>query len=192
VRELVQTIRESAFGLIALLAVSSLAVGALARHRRRAGMVARSAVVRSSLDVAAVALVIAVLVLTFAPSGQYQSREIHLLPFADFRSTVSTRGVLNALAQATGNMALFVPLGLVIPLRWTRLDGWVSVAAAAAAFSASIETVQFVLGSGHTASTDDVVWNTLGALLGYSLLRVARRMRSRRRASDPVRARARG
>ena len=183
--ELAQTITASAFALIALAVASAIAGAVLSRRRMRARMPTRAAVAGSALDVAAVAGVLAVLVITFAPTGQYEARAVHLLPFSDFASMASSDGVLSAIAQALANIALFVPLGLVVPARWPPLDAWARVLGASAAFSASIEVVQFAVGSGHTSSTDDVLWNTLGGLLGYALLRGARRIRRRAPSGRP-------
>lgn len=62
-----------------------------------------------------------------------------------------------------GNLIWFVPLGIL-----TKLWGWRLWQAVLAGFlvSLSIETAQFVLGSG-VSELDDLILNTLGALLGY-------------------------
>ncbi len=185
--DLAETIRASSIALVALVVVSVAAVAVLSGRRVRAGAAPRAATARSAIDVGLFAMIIAVLLVTFAPTGQYEARQLHLLPFADFVSTASSQGVLDAASQAIANVALFVPLGFLVPARWRRLDGWARVLGATACFSAAIEVLQFALGSGHTSSIDDVVWNTLGGLLGYSLLRgfrhIRRRSTSRPRAS---------
>jgi glycopeptide antibiotics resistance protein len=63
------------------------------------------------------------------------------------------------------NLLLFVPLGAVL-----RLRGWsgVRAAATACALSAGIELAQRVI-PGRTTSTDDVIFNTLGAVAGWLL-----------------------
>jgi hypothetical protein len=188
--ELAQTISKSWIALAALAGLCACAFGVLLRLRLRAGAEARSAAVESLVDVAAGASIAFVLVLTFAPTGQYQARQVHLLPISDLFQTAASRGVLDALAQSGGNVALFVPVGLLVPLRWPRLDHWRNAVAAAALFSAAIEVVQFVAGSGHTTSADDVMMNTLGGVVGLALSRAVRRTLHRREAragavSDP-------
>ena len=62
-----------------------------------------------------------------------------------------------------GNMIWFVPLGILIRIRNGRL--WHAVLAGFL-LSLSIETAQYVLGSG-VSELDDLILNTFGAFLGY-------------------------
>jgi len=89
--------------------------------------------------------------------------------------------------NAKGNVLLFFPLGILIPLIGRRLRFWHVVLIAIAA-SASIETLQYisrVWGSYRLADINDVILNTLGACLGLlvvTLLRLVPGMR----VSSPV------
>lgn len=81
--------------------------------------------------------------------------------------------------EASGNVVLFVPFGLLFPLvaaRWR----WFSVPLAVG-LSAAIELTQHLL-SWRTPSIDDVKWNSLGALIGFSLWLMAWTWRRRNRA----------
>ena len=62
-----------------------------------------------------------------------------------------------------GNLVWFVPVGILTKLRGGQL--WQAVLVGFI-LSLSIETAQFVLGSG-ISEFDDLILNTLGALLGY-------------------------
>ena len=84
--------------------------------------------------------------------------------------------------QVGGNLLLFVPMGILAPLRWPRLDHYGRLLAAAALTSAIIEGLQYLLG-GRVASIGDVMLNTAGAALGYGALRVSRAVRRRSRQS---------
>ena len=65
------------------------------------------------------------------------------------------------------NTAVFVPLGVLLPLTGRRLrKGYVSLLAALG-LSLLIESAQFLLGAG-TFDVDDLVCNTLGAVLGWA------------------------
>jgi len=71
------------------------------------------------------------------------------------------------------NLLLFAPLGGVLYLRrWPA----VQAIAAAAALSLAVELLQLVI-PGRTTSTDDVVFNTLGAAAGWLLARQFSRFR---------------
>ena len=80
-----------------------------------------------------------------------------------------------------GNILWFVPAGIL-----TRLWGWRLWQAVLAGFllSLSIEAAQFVLGSG-VSELDDLILNTLGALLGYlGTALVLRWIRRRNKVSE--------
>lgn len=63
--------------------------------------------------------------------------------------------------QNLQNIAFFIPFGLLIPGK-----NWKTVFITAAVFSGLIEVVQYIGGYG-LAELDDVICNTLGAMVGY-------------------------
>ena len=74
------------------------------------------------------------------------------------------------------NVALFVPLGVLLPLVWRVLSVRRAVAIGFLA-SLVVELIQFILvisvTSGRVADVDDLIANTLGTLLGYAAFRTA-------------------
>lgn len=66
------------------------------------------------------------------------------------------------------NIAMFVPLGVFLPLAAKPLRRWYWMLAAGAGTSLIIEVIQYILGRGQ-ADADDLICNTLGAMLGYCL-----------------------
>jgi len=79
--------------------------------------------------------------------------------------------------NARGNFLLFIPLGFLLPLVWRRLRFGTALAIAVA-LSLSIEMLQYVSqrwGVNRTADINDVVLNSLGALLGLALVSLLRR-----------------
>jgi len=74
------------------------------------------------------------------------------------------------LRNTLGNIALFLPLGFLLPLTFARLRSLTRVLAIAFCLSLSIETIQFFLrfvGNDRAVDIDDVLLNTLGACLGF-------------------------
>lgn len=76
-------------------------------------------------------------------------------------------------SQAIGNLLLLLPVGLFGPLVLPWLSRWWRVALVAVLVSAFIETVQLRIPN-RSADVDDVLLNTVGALLGYAVLRLVR------------------
>jgi glycopeptide antibiotics resistance protein len=81
--------------------------------------------------------------------------------------------------NARGNVMLFFPLGLLIPLVWRRLGFWRGIQIALA-LSIGIELVQFFsrAWSNRSADINDVILNTVGASLGLGLVFLLRVRRS--------------
>lgn len=73
-----------------------------------------------------------------------------------------------------GNLLLFVPIGLLTPLLWPRWRRWGLPVLLGLLLSLGIEFSQLFIGRG--ADVDDVWLNTLGALLGYGLFLLLRRL----------------
>lgn len=76
------------------------------------------------------------------------------------------------------NIALFAPLGVLLPLLFRRLRRWYAALAAGFGVSLAIEVLQYVLQRG-TLDVDDLFANTLGCLLGYCLVMALRKLPGR-------------
>lgn len=69
---------------------------------------------------------------------------------------------------------MFAPLGFLVPLLWKKFRRFWKVALLGAGVSLSIETLQLLLPRG--TDVDDVWLNTLGAMLGYLVWLIVRRV----------------
>lgn len=86
--------------------------------------------------------------------------------------------------NAKGNVMLFFPLGILIPLVWTHLRFWKGIQIAIA-LSVSIELAQYfssAWGSYRAADVNDVILNVVGAGLGLALMFLLRLRQSTRPA----------
>jgi glycopeptide antibiotics resistance protein len=86
--------------------------------------------------------------------------------------------------NARGNVMLFFPLGILIPLAWRHLRFWRGIQIAIA-LSISIELLQYLSsawGSYRAADVNDVILNVLGACLGLALVFLLRLRRGTRPA----------
>jgi glycopeptide antibiotics resistance protein len=89
------------------------------------------------------------------------------IPFVTIWRVLTESGVSSyfKIGSLVGNVALFVPLGWLLPMTWPQLRSLQRVLVAAAACSIAIELVQFAI-PGRSPATDDVLLNTLGGLIG--------------------------
>lgn len=87
-----------------------------------------------------------------------------VVPFADYE-----------VADAVMNVLVFVPVGVLVPLLMARAS-WRSVVVAAALLSLAIEVTQYVtahlLGGGHIADVNDLIFNIIGGAVGFALFSV--------------------
>jgi glycopeptide antibiotics resistance protein len=81
------------------------------------------------------------------------------------------------LENILGNIALFFPLGVLLPLVGNRVNAFHKVFAAAVCGSLGIEVTQLLsrqMGIYRTVDIDDVLLNIIGASLGYVCYAVVR------------------
>ena len=82
-------------------------------------------------------------------------------------------------ADALMNVAVFVPLGALVPLLVAR-PSWPRTVLVAVGVSLGIEVSQLItarlLGGGHLADVNDLLFDVLGGALGYGLLRAGTRI----------------
>ena len=86
------------------------------------------------------------------------------LAFAEAWNTFTLQVWLNPLL----NIAMFIPLGVLLPLAVRPFRRWYWMLAAGLGTSLLVETFQYILNRGQ-ADIDDLICNTLGTLLGYCL-----------------------
>jgi glycopeptide antibiotics resistance protein len=115
--------------------------------------------------VALLTSVAAILVLTLSPIDD--DSDVELLPLNDIGEALTPPFDTARLLTETANILLFVPLGIVLGLRGFPIG---KTAVVALALSAAVEFAQLLVVSGRTTSVDDVLLNTLGAVLGHVCL----------------------
>ncbi|MDO4271236.1 MAG: VanZ family protein [Eubacteriales bacterium] len=109
-------------------------------------------------------------------AGRLPAPKLELVPFADIAKVLTDPGSpgLGVFANLAGNVLLFLPLGLLLPLFWRYFQRAGRTVLCGLALSVSIELIQLV--SGGVTSVDDVLLNTLGAALGFALAKLALRL----------------
>ena len=116
--------------------------------------------------------------LLFDPARVWPFR-LNLVPFVQL-SRYRYRGEM--LVNVLGNVAMFIPTGIVYPIVYPRLDRFWKVLVAGFGLSLAIELLQLPF---YVRSTDmdDLIQNTAGVILGcgiYALAKKGKRSRQRK------------
>jgi glycopeptide antibiotics resistance protein len=130
--------------------------------------------------------IICVLLLTMypIPIAQYKHLRltpVNLVPFVkttkEFMAHLSSGKndlVEFALQNIIGNIILFIPLGVLLPLTSGKFHSLKKIAFVAFLFSFGIEFIQFIsfhFGIYRTADIDDIILNTFGTVLGFIVIK---------------------
>ena len=96
--------------------------------------------------------------------------KVNLIPFIYLFDYPTMR---EALLNLIGNTAMFIPLGIVWPSVFKKLDNAAKAILAGFGFSLAIEIVQLPF-YGRTSDIDDLILNTVGYLIGYGIYRLVK------------------
>jgi glycopeptide antibiotics resistance protein len=104
-------------------------------------------------------------------SGFYR---YNLIPFATIKNYVVNYSHFNFdtwFINLFGNIAVFIPFGIFLPLLFFKLQRVFSFLAAFIISITSLEVLQMVFQVG-SFDVDDILLNSVGALMGYGLYRM--------------------
>lgn len=171
---------KSGLVLAALVVVIAVAViAALYIIRKKRGVSGRllSSRTLAALFLAAAAAVI--LYATLARSSGYGGRgNLHLLrAWYEAWNNYSLKNWLNLLL----NVAMFVPVGFLLPIIHRVFEKWYIMFGAALDSTLTIELTQLATGRGMF-DVDDIAANALGTMIGYCLIMIFRRARGRKKS----------
>lgn len=74
-----------------------------------------------------------------------------------------------------GNILFFIPFGILFPIVFSKRQSFLKTILIGMLFSISIETLQFLLETG-VSDIDDVFFNTCGAIVGYLIYWIFRKI----------------
>ena len=111
-------------------------------------------------------------ILTFLYTGPAVNRSfatVNLVPFNVFQETYYAVTELHfwqpLFINFLGNICIFIPIGFMVPLLWSRFNRLWKVALIGFSISLFIETTQ--LTQARSSDIDDLWLNTVGSMLGY-------------------------
>lgn len=80
------------------------------------------------------------------------------------------------LINLIGNTAMFIPIGIIVPITFPKLNCFYKVAAVGFLISFLIEVLQLPFAS-RVSDIDDLILNTIGCALGYSFYHIAHKIK---------------
>ncbi len=104
--------------------------------------------------------------------------EVTLVPFRQLLGLFKEPNHMMWFLQIILNIILFIPFGFMFPIIHQKLSK--STIAYGALFSLAIEIMQYISGRG-LADIDDLINNTLGAVIGYFIYRAGKMEYDRRK-----------
>lgn len=107
---------------------------------------------------------------------------INLVPFVNLMDYPERR---DAILNFVGNTTMFIPIGIIWPIVYKKLDSHAKVIAAGVGFSLFIEILQLPFFD-RVSDIDDLVLNSLGFVVGYSIYVLVKMLIGRVRANSSV------
>jgi glycopeptide antibiotics resistance protein len=134
-----------------------------------------------------VAYIVCVLIITLYPLAMTRekipgAKGINFQPFVNTWKELSSHSARgrslvksHTFENITGNILLFLPLGILLPLLSVKLNSFRKIFLVALFFSSSIEIIQWFsrqVGIYRSVDVDDVILNVLGSIIGFLILRL--------------------
>jgi len=107
--------------------------------------------------------------------GSIQPLRIILIPLVNILDYDIKR---EAAINIIGNISMFIPTGIIMPILYKRLDRFWKVLLAGAWLSFGIEMIQLLF-PGSVTDIDDLILNAAGVAIGYGIYKLAVRFRGR-------------
>lgn len=102
---------------------------------------------------------------------------VNLVPLVNLFDYDSKRDLL---LNVIGNVAMFIPSGIVLPIIYKRLDTFIKVIFAGGGISLCIEMMQLPF-SVRASDIDDLILNSVGVMLGYGIYALVRCLKRAKR-----------
>ena len=102
-----------------------------------------------------------------------QPLRVNLIPLVNILDYDIKR---EAAINIIGNISMFIPTGVIMPILYKRLDCFWKVLLAGAGLSFVIEVIQLLF-PGSVTDIDDLILNTLGVAVGYGIYAACKRLK---------------
>ena len=102
---------------------------------------------------------------------------VNLVPLVNLFDYDNRRDLL---LNVIGNVAMFIPSGIVLPIIYKRLDSFIKVSLAGGGISLCIEIIQLPFRV-RASDIDDLILNTVGVMIGYGIYAMIRYLKRRKK-----------
>ena len=102
-----------------------------------------------------------------------QPLRVNLIPLVNILDYDIKR---EAAINIIGNISMFIPTGVIMPILYKRLDCFWKVLLAGVGLSFVIEVIQLLF-PGSVTDIDDLILNTLGVAVGYGIYAACKRLK---------------
>lgn len=109
-------------------------------------------------------------------AAQLKSPHINMIPVVNMLNYETTGEML---INVIGNTAMFIPLGVIWPVVFKKLDTHAKVVAAGVGFSLCIEILQLLFFE-RVTDINDLILNSVGFAVGYGLYLLVKTMKNHR------------
>jgi len=134
---------------------------------------------KNLINVLFIGSILFIIKLTMFPEGLLGIGEekggVNLVPFHTIGDLLFNHPFSSFIVNNIGNIILFVPFGFLLPFKFKNISSLSKGCLLGMAFSILIEIVQLSMPNRWT-DVDDVILNTLGAGVGYSLFTILSRV----------------
>lgn len=113
-------------------------------------------------------------------ASQIYPFKLNLIPLSNLFDFESSKA---ALLNIIGNVAMFIPSGIVLPIVYKRFDSFWKTVGVGFAISLSIELIQLLFYT-RTTDTNDLILNTIGVMIGYGIYALIKRLTKRKEVKD--------
>lgn len=99
----------------------------------------------------------------------------NFVPLKTIKMYIRYADRLNSFENIVGNIVIFMPFGFLVPFTWKKNHGVGMIFALGFIFSMGVELTQLISGFG-AFDVDDLILNTLGAILGYFVYKIIKKL----------------
>jgi glycopeptide antibiotics resistance protein len=140
-----------------------------------------------------VAWIAFIVVLSLLPLGAVSGRQpavwVAIVPFESIGHALGRGLTWATVVSVAGNVAAFVPIGLLAPVAWIRWRSWPAALALGLGVSLGIEVAQLAISVSvgipyRHADVDDLILNGFGTATGYAAWLGHRAWRGHRRSES--------